>query len=295
MKQKNKKVFVTGASGRIGSYLVKALLKEKYQVIVLVRNKNKIKKRKNLRIVVADINEIDKYEKEIKKCEVVYHLAAYQNMFDRDISEFNRVNVDGTKNILDLLVDSKIKKFIYVSTVMVFKQTGKIPRNERWPKKLSGGENYYVESKLRGLEIVNQYKSKIPTIVVYPTIVMDVTDKKAPTKGIMGLLWKYLGGGTNGGLMSLVGQKRVENFILMPKLIEAMINCIEKGKLGQDYILGGENVIFNNKYIKFKIPINFLRLFSFIKIIGMIVRNPPGDLCFSSKKAIEAKLFNNIL
>lgn len=291
MKQKNKKIFVTGANGRIGSYLVKALLKEKYQVVALVRDKNKIKKRKNLTMVIADINEIDKYKKEIKKCEVVYHLAVYQNMFDRHISEFNRVNVEGTKSILELLVDSKVKKFIYVSTVMVFKKTGKIPRNEKWPKKLSGGENYYVESKLKGLEVVNKYKDKIPTIVVYPTIVLDVTDKKAPAKGIIGLLWKCLGGGTNGGLMSLVGQKRIENFVLMPDLIRALVNCIDKGKVGEDYILGGENIFFENKYIKFKIPISFLKLFSFIKIIKLIVRNPPDDLCVDSTKAKKAALF----
>lgn len=291
MKQKNKKIFVTGASGRIGSNLVKKLLKDNYEVIALVRDKSKIKKRKNLEVVVADINEVNNYKKEIKKCRVVYHLAAYQNMFDKDIKEFERVNVEGTKNILDLLVDSGVERFIYVSTVMVFKKTGKTARNEKWSKKKTGGENYYVETKLRGLSLVNKYKNKIPTIVVYPTIVVDKTDKKAPARGLLGLLWKYLGGGVNGGLMSLVGKKRIENFVLMPDLIKALVNCIDKGKIGEDYIFGGENVFFNNKYIKFKIPINFLKLFSFIKIIGLIVKNPPDDLCVDSSKAKKDALF----
>jgi nucleoside-diphosphate-sugar epimerase len=291
MKQKNKKIFITGASGRIGSNLVKSLLRQKYKVIALVRNKNKIKKRKNLEVVVADINEIDKYKKEIKKCGIVYHLAAYQNMFDRDIREFERVNVEGTKNILNLLLDSKVERFVYVSTVMVFEKTGQIARNEKWSKKKTGGENYYVETKLRGLNLVNKYKNKIPSMIVYPTIVLDKTDKKAPARGFLGLLWKYLGGGTNGGLMSLVGKKRIENFVLMPDLIRALVNCIDKGKVGEDYILGGENIFFENKYIKFKIPISFLKLFSFIKIIRLIVRNPPDDLCVDSTKAKKAALF----
>lgn len=291
MKQKNKKIFVTGASGRIGSNLVSKLLKDGYGVIALVRDKNKITKRKNLEFVMADINEIDKYKKEIQKCEIVYHLVAYQNMFDKDIKEFQRVNVEGTKSILNLLIGSKVKKFIYVSTVMVFKKTGKMPRNEEWPKKKTGGENYYVETKIRGLNLVNKYKNKIPTVIVYPTIVVDKTDKKAPAKGVIGLLWKYLGGGINGGLMSLIGKERVENFILMPNLIKALVNCIDKGRIGEDYILGGENIIFKNKYIKFKIPISFLKLFSFIKIIGLIVRNPPDDLCVDSSKAKRDGLF----
>jgi nucleoside-diphosphate-sugar epimerase len=215
-------------------------------------------------------------------------------MFDNKINEFNRVNVEGTKKILDVLSNSKVERFIYVSTAMVFKKTGKIPRNEKWPKKKSGGKNYYVETKIKALELVNKYKNKIPTIVVYPTIVLDRTDRKAPAKGLIGFIWKYLGGGTNGGLMSLIGKKRIENFILMPKLIKALVSCVDKGKIGEDYLLGGENILFKNKYIKFKIPIKFLRLFSFIKIIDLIVKNPPDNLCVDSTKAKKANLFNNI-
>ncbi|MBU1457655.1 NAD(P)H-binding protein [Patescibacteria group bacterium] len=72
-------VFVTGASGKIGKVLTRQLLEKGYYVVVLVRDKLKFPlEDKNLRIVEADILEIDKYQKEIRNCDFVYHLAVYQ-------------------------------------------------------------------------------------------------------------------------------------------------------------------------------------------------------------------------
>ena len=255
MKQKNKKIFVTGSTGKIGTYLTKALKRNSWEVICL-RN---------------DINETEKYEKQIKGCQVIYHLAVYQNILDDQYEKFYKVNVLGTKNLLDLAVKYKIKKFIYVSTAMVFKNTGKIERNENWPKKRTSN-NFYVKSKLRALEIVNKYKKKIPIIVLYPSIVLDPKRK-----------------GFNGKLMRWVGQRnRVENFVMIQDLIKMMVKVIDKGKIGEDYILGGKNIILKNLF-NMTIPIWFIKIFSFIKIVKAVSKNPPGDLCLNTEK------INNIL
>jgi len=120
MKRKNNKVFITGASGNIGKYLVDKLLKDGYKITVLTRNPSYINANKNIKVVVADIIEIDKYKKQMCSCKYVFHLAAYQNMFDKKYDEFKRVNVDGTKVIIEAIRSSNVKKLFYVSTTMVF-------------------------------------------------------------------------------------------------------------------------------------------------------------------------------
>ena len=82
MNVKNKKVFVTGASGNIGKYLVERLLVSGFDVIVLTRNSSLSYSRK-VKVVVADILEIDKYKHEMCSCQYVFHLAAYQNIFNK--------------------------------------------------------------------------------------------------------------------------------------------------------------------------------------------------------------------
>ena len=74
-------------------------------------------------------------------------MAAYQNISDQNKNNFVRVNVEGTKLILGAIVKSKVKRLIYLSTVMVFKSTGKKEVNENSLKRTSGNGNPYVDTK----------------------------------------------------------------------------------------------------------------------------------------------------
>lgn len=300
---------MTGANGKIGNKLVLKLLNNGFYVMALVRNKSKLPfEDHHLKIIEADILESKKYSREIRTCDYVYHLAAYQNILDQKVDEFIRVNVDGTKVLLDQIVGSKVKRFIYISTVMVFKADEKKLVNEKSLKKDLGGGNYYVATKLTALDMVRQYTKRVPTIVLYPAVVIDPEEIVGVVKnkmfGWQKLVWNILGGGVPGGLMSMIGKKnRVMNYVFIDSLLETMVNAMKKGKNGDDFILGGENITVENYlreiarikrrvYLPLRIPVGFLKLISLLKIpqlgiIDFIANNPPEDMGLSSQKAIK--------
>jgi len=294
-----KKIFVTGATGKIGSHLVPTLLDQGYKVTALVRDKSRLSlEHKNLKSIEADLLEVSKYQKILSECDFVFHLAAYQNISDSEIDNFVRVNVEGTRSILKAALNSKIKRFFYISTVMVFKPTKNKPIDENSPKKNPGNPNYYVETKLRALRIIDQFKNKIPITVFYPTIVID------PKEKVQGLLWTIIGGGIPGGLMCLIGnKKRIMNYIFMDNLVDAMASVVSMKNLDQDYLLGGENLsveeylrqalaIKGKFLIPIRIPIIVLKAISLLKIpqlglINFVAHNPPENIYVNPQKAIN--------
>lgn len=244
MKQKNNKVFITGASGNIGKYLVERLLVSGFEVIVLTRNPFLSYSRK-VEVVVADILEIDKYKKQMCSCKYVFHLAAYQNVYDKKYDEFKRVNVKGTKIIVEALIDSKVEKMFYVSTTMLL---DKIDIN-----------NNYVKSKFEALKIVKA--SKIPWIVLYPSIVVDLKTKNK--NKIVNILTDGIPGGL---MMRLCNKDKKYYFIWIDELIESMFGLIKNGVIGKDYVLKGSELGAGDylreaykrkgkKYIPWRIPI----------------------------------------
>lgn len=302
------RVFITGASGNIGKALVHELLADRYSIIALVRNKSKLPlTSKNLKIIEADISEINKFKKDLRSCDYVYHLAVYQNPLDFSDKEFYRVNVEGTKLILDVLVGSGIKKFIYNSTVMVFKPTGKIERDEKWQKMAIEKKNHYTDTKLQALEVITKYQQKVPITILYPSIVIsqkDITNGIDQSRNWVSLFRNIVGGGVPGTVMCMLGDKdRVMNFILIDNLLNGMVNVLNKGKTGEDYILGGENITVGNylhevarikqiTLLPLRIPISFVKFISRLpvpghKLLYSIANVPPVDMCFSSQKAVK--------
>ena len=218
MNVKNNKIFVTGASGNIGKYLVNRLFKSGFKVIVLTRNSTCMFN-KGIKVIVADICEIDKYKKIMCDCRYVFHLAAYQNIFDKNYKEFKKVNIEGTKVILDALKKSKIEKMFYISTTMVLDRIDM--------------SNNYVRSKYEALNFVKN--SNIPWIVLYPSIVVDLTIKNKNK------ILDFLTDGIPGGLMMrLCNPNKIFYFIWIDKLIEQMFELISKGIVHKDYVLRGK-------------------------------------------------------
>jgi len=304
----NKKTcFVTGANGKIGKKLILKLLEKKYKVVALVRKKSNLPfKNPDLEITISDILDSDKYAKKLQKCDYIFHLAAYQNLTDPNKNNFWKVNVKGTKTILDSALKGKIKKFVYLSTIMVFDLNSHKPINEKSPKKIPNDKNFYIDTKLQALEIIEQYKTKIPIITIYPTIVIDpdeiFNETSKPVKRWQVFLWKKLGGGVPGGLMSIIGNKnRVINYILIDNLIEGIVNSLNKTKNNDCFILGGENITVENflkqilkikqkAYLPVRIPIFCLQIFSLLKIsklksLDNIIESVSTDMRVSTHKA----------
>ena len=208
---KDKKIFLTGASGFIGRVLLRRLLKRGFRVRVLL-NKNDIKiDNPRLEKVWTDINSLS-LDKHLQGIDTVVHLAVYMgNMKDKNGKKFYKVNYAGTKNLFNLARKRKIR-FIYCSSIVV---KGK-------------GKDWYTKSKLRATNFIKRSKY-LNWVIVYPTTVINV--KRA------------IEGRTPGFLMARIGSsKRIMNIVDVKNVAKALLKIIEQPKTKGEYVLGGINI-----------------------------------------------------
>lgn len=164
-----KNAFVTGANGFTGSYLCKALLEKKYNVKALVRkNSNRENLEKlNVQFIEGDLADPDSLKGKIKETDIVFHIAALYRQEGVSKDMFAKVNLEGTRIMLDESIASGVKRFVHCSTVGVQGEISNPPANEDAPYK--PGDHYQV-SKMEGEKLALSYfnEGKIDGVVVRP-------------------------------------------------------------------------------------------------------------------------------
>ncbi|MFH1847616.1 MAG: NAD-dependent epimerase/dehydratase family protein [Candidatus Omnitrophota bacterium] len=304
-----KTALVTGATGKIGRYLVRALASKGVSVRAVSRGPAQAPDPGSGRVemIRGDILDRGLLIKAMRGCDCLFHLAAYQNAADTRKDEFTRVNVEGAKMVLGCARECGIKNVLYVSTAMVFEDTGKVPRGEGWQKKSSCEADHYLQTKIEALKLVEDMRNELPMVVVYPTAVIDLNDFAASAPqagGLQKFLWEKIGGGIPGGLVSRIGPRgRVFNYVFVEDLADGMVRALFNTEGNGQYILGGENITAGDylsrasarvrkKYFPFRIPLCLFKVLSFIgKLIPVpqmahtIASGRLEDRCFSSDRA----------
>ena len=117
--------FLTGATGFIGGHLARLLLNEGHDVVALVRSPEKAQDLKALGATLAmgDITEKETMRGPMAGVDGVFHLAAWYKVGARDAQQAERINVGGTRNVLELMRELSIPKGVYTSTLAVFSDT----------------------------------------------------------------------------------------------------------------------------------------------------------------------------
>lgn len=164
-----KKVLVTGATGFTGSYLCKALVKKGYAVKALVRKSSSRSALENLDIefVEGDLADPASIKGKINGVDIVFHIAALYRQEGVSKSMFHKVNVEGTRTMLDESIAAGVKRFVHCSTVGVQGEIAHPPAAEDAP--YNPGD-HYQESKLEGEKLALAYfrDNKIDGVVVRP-------------------------------------------------------------------------------------------------------------------------------
>jgi nucleoside-diphosphate-sugar epimerase len=164
-----KNAFVTGASGFSGSYLCKALLEKKYNVKALVRKNSNRENLENLDIqfIEANLADPDSIKGKIKDTDIVFHIAALYRQEGVSKDMFTKVNLEGTRIMLNESITSGVKRFVHCSTVGVQGEISNPPATENAPYK--PGDHYQV-SKMEGEKLALSYfnEGKIDGVVVRP-------------------------------------------------------------------------------------------------------------------------------
>lgn len=118
-------VFLTGATGVVGNAIAKRLVASGRAVRALVRNKDRARGclPEQVEVAVGDVTDRDSVRKAMEGCAVVYHASGLPEQWFKDDSIFQRINVDGTVNVLEAALEARILKFMYTSTIDVFEMS----------------------------------------------------------------------------------------------------------------------------------------------------------------------------
>lgn len=148
------KCFVTGAAGFIGDALVKRLIDEGYEVKALLHKSKPKKQVKKAKYVYGDISDINSIKSYIEDIDFVFHCAAVVNDYGPK-KNFYKINLEGTRNLVDISLESGIKKFIFLSHI----------RYEKGKK-----YSYYRETKaLAEQYLLEKFKQKgFPVVIIRP-------------------------------------------------------------------------------------------------------------------------------
>lgn len=232
------KVFVTGSTGFIGAQLARELLGDGHEVTVLVRKESNLSNIESLNAekAVGDLRDFQSLKTALKGCEVLYHVAAHYSFWDKDKKLIYDINVEGTKNILNAARECGVGKIVYTSTVgcIGIPENGS-PGNENTPVKPSDKSNPYKHSKyLAELEALRLAESGLPVVIVNPSTPVGPLDiKPTPTgKIIVDFLSRKMPAYVDTGL----------NLIHVKDCARGHILAAERGKVGERYILGHQNM-----------------------------------------------------
>lgn len=228
------KVFVTGATGFIGTHVVRQLSQTDHKYWCLVRNTSKAQELEKLgaRLVTGDVTDKDSLYPGMKGCDWVINLANLYSFWEPDKRIYRKVNVDGTRNIMECALETAVSKVIHVSTGGIYGKPTDCPFNEEstvGPARFSE----YFRTKYEGDQIAwNFHKEKeLPLVMIYPAAVLGPGDPKATGKYIQDLIHRRM--------PATVLHDSVLTWVHVRDVAEAILNAAEKEtNIGEKYLVG---------------------------------------------------------
>jgi dihydroflavonol-4-reductase len=231
-------VFVTGATGFLGSHVARVLVEQGAKLRLLVRSSSDLRNIADLNAeqVVGDLREPASIEKAMSGCEVVFHVAADYRLWVRDPDQMYRSNVEGTRGLLEAARKNGIRRVIYTSSVatMGFTANGSLA-DENSPVSLGQMIGPYKRSKFMAEQIaIAAGRSGMEVVVVNPTTPIGERDIKPTPTGriVVDFLQKKFPAYVDTGL----------NLVDATECARGHVAALEKGRSGERYILGGENL-----------------------------------------------------
>jgi dihydroflavonol-4-reductase len=228
---------VTGAAGFLGSHVTRQLVARGDDVRVLLRasSTNRAIADLPLEYVTGDLRDPASLERAMRGVKLVFHVAADYRLWAKRKQDIYDSNVGGTKNLLDAAKRAGVEQLIYTSTVATIAVDRPQHPNEFTDAKLEEMVGHYKRSKwMAEKEALGAAKSGLPVIVAMPTTPVGPWDwKPTPTgKIILDFLNGKMPGYVKTGL----------NFVGVEECAAGHLLIAEKGKVGERYLLGGENL-----------------------------------------------------
>ena len=232
------KAFVTGATGFVGSHVAQVLAEQGADLRLLVRTGSDPKNIQQLNAdrVVGDLCDPESIDRAMAGCDVVFHVAADYRLWVRDPAQMYRANVEGTRTILQAARKNRVRRVVYTSSVATMGFTVKNnPVDESSPVSLENMIGHYKRSKYMAEEVaLAAGHDGIDVVVVNPSTPVGERDIKPTPTGriVVDFLKKKFPAYVDTGL----------NMVDVRECARGHLAALEKGRSGERYILGGENL-----------------------------------------------------
>src|SRR5712691_9595705 len=230
--------FVTGATGFLGSHVARALAEQGADLRLLVRPTSNLKNLEGLKAETAtgDLRDPASLEKAMAGCDVVFHVAADYRLWVRDPNEMYRSNVEGTRAILETARKNGVRRVVYTSSVatMGFTSNGQ-PADESSPVSLDSMIGHYKRSKFMAEQVaIEAARGGQDVVIVNPSTPVGERDIKPTPSGriVVDFLKRKFPAYVDTGL----------NLVDATECARGHIQALQKGRAGERYILGGENL-----------------------------------------------------
>jgi dihydroflavonol-4-reductase len=232
------KVFLTGATGFLGSHVARVLAEHGADLRLLVRSSSNLKNLEGLKAetAIGDLRDPASLEKAMSGCEVVFHVAADYRLWVRDPAEMYRSNVEGTRAIVGAARKNGVRSVVYTSSVATMGFTGNgRPADEDSPVTLADMIGHYKRSKFMAEQVALEAgRGTMRVVTVNPTTPVGEQDVKPTPTGriVVDFLKRKFPAYLDTGL----------NLVDVRECAIGHVAALEKGKSGERYILGGENL-----------------------------------------------------
>jgi len=230
-------VLVTGASGFVGSAVARALVARGDDVRVLLREGSS---RKNIdgldcRVMIGDMRDAKAKTKAMEGVRHVFHVAADYRLWARDPSEIVRNNLDGARAVMEAARTTGVERIVYTSSVAALKPVAGRAVDETSRHDEVTVIGVYKKSKLVAERLVERLAGEgLPVVIVSPSTPIGPRDIKPTPTG------RIIVEAANGRMPAFVDTGL--NLVHVDDVAQGHLLALDKGRIGENYILGGEDV-----------------------------------------------------
>jgi len=230
-------VLVTGASGFVGSAVARALVARGDDVRVLLREGSS---RKNIdgldcRVMIGDMRDAKAMTKAMEGVRHVFHVAADYRLWARDPSEIVRNNLEGARAVMEAARTTGVERIVYTSSVAALKPVAGRAVDETSRHDEVTVIGVYKKSKLVAERLVERLAGEgLPVVIVSPSTPIGPRDIKPTPTG------RIIVEAANGRMPAFVDTGL--NLVHVDDVAQGHLLALDKGRIGENYILGGEDV-----------------------------------------------------
>jgi dihydroflavonol-4-reductase len=229
---------VTGATGFVGSAVARALLARGHRVRVLARPNSDRRNLAGLAVEIAEgaMEDPRSLARAVAGCRYVYHVAADYRIWVPDPAPMFRANVEGTRDLLTAALEAGAERVVYTSSVATLGLVAGGSAGEETPSSIDDMIGPYKRSKFAAEEVVRELVRErgLPVVIVNPSTPVGPGDIKPTPTG------RLIVEAARGQMPAFVDTGL--NIVHVDDVAEGHLAAAEKGRIGERYILGGENM-----------------------------------------------------